>query len=187
MSNSYQPSLRNQLRETAEAVNAAPSSDFYKDLMDKIAFVDEMHANLTNADNDAHSDMISALSSKFGDKQRVDTQSDAAQKTARTHNKTVFYKECKVQTDVDAAAFDRLMTGNNAPDLTNVLSNELHKHLSENMKEISTIKLENGQLMEKAKHEAKLNGKLKIEVRRLQRYEAFFEKQKMKKYRNCGC
>lgn len=76
-----------------------------------------------------------------------------------------------------------------APDqnLTSVLSGELQKHLQNNLREIATIKLENGQLMEKAKHESKLNGKLKTEVRRLQRYEAFFEKQKMKKYRNCGC
>ena len=29
--------------------------------------------------------------------------------------------------------------------------------------------------------------KQKDEIRRLMRYEAFFEKQKAKKYRNCGC
>lgn len=103
----------------------------------------------------------------------------------------MFFKERNVQTDVDSVAFDQLLAGQASSaaqsDLTSVLSGELQKHLQANLKEISTIKLENGQLMEKSKHETKLNGKLKVELKRLQRYEAFFEKQKMKKYRNCGC
>ena len=47
--------------------------------------------------------------------------------------------------------------------------------------------MENERLSEKlAELQKKYQGK-KDEIRRLAKYEAFFEKQRQKKYRNCGC
>lgn len=46
------------------------------------------------------------------------------------------------------------------------------------MNEIASMKLENGRLIEKYKYEQKQVAKLKDEVKRKQKYEHFFEKQR---------
>jgi chorismate mutase len=55
------------------------------------------------------------------------------------------------------------------------------------MNEIATIKQENGRLIEKYKFEQKQVHKLKDDLKKKQKYEQFFEKQRAKKFRNCGC
>lgn len=71
--------------------------------------------------------------------------------------------------------------------MNELLTEQLSKHLQQNLTEIATIKQENGRLIEKYKYEQKQVTKLKEEVKRKQKYEQFFEKQRAKKYRNCGC
>lgn len=68
-----------------------------------------------------------------------------------------------------------------------MLNEQLSKHLQQNMNEIATIKQENGRLIEKYKFEQKQVHKLKDDLKKKQKYEQFFEKQRAKKFRNCGC
>ena len=60
--------------------------------------------------------------------------------------------------------------------MNEMLSEQLSKHLQSNLTEISTIKQENGRLIEKYKFEQKQVAKLKEDVRRKQKFESFFEK-----------
>ena len=60
--------------------------------------------------------------------------------------------------------------------MNEMLSEQLSKHLQSNLTEISTIKQENGRLIEKYKYEQKQVAKLKEDVRRKQKFESFFEK-----------
>lgn len=55
------------------------------------------------------------------------------------------------------------------------------------MNEIADIKLENGKLIEKCKNEQRTNIKYKEDLKKMKKYEKFFEAQRQKKFRNCGC
>lgn len=72
------------------------------DLMDKIAFVDELHDKMQLNLPDQTSDVASADTQE---KKRIETSVSNGVKTARTGKYTVFYKERNVQTDIDSAAF----------------------------------------------------------------------------------
>jgi len=55
------------------------------------------------------------------------------------------------------------------------------------MNEIASIKQENGRLIEKYKFEQKQVHRLKDDLKKSKKFEQFFEKQRAKKFRNCGC
>lgn len=71
--------------------------------------------------------------------------------------------------------------------LSTQVKTEIKNQLQSSYQETCAVKVENTQLKEKLSELSKKYQQKKDEIRRLVKYEAFFEKQRMKKYRNCGC